>query len=181
MNVSRALLIAAALLACTPLFADNPPGTIGYNQWATCPIPASAAATHTPAPAAVSANAPTHVSADHLAGYVHGESLLSGNVHAAQGNRQMTAAQMQYNSTGGDTHASGNVHFVSPNMELRGPTADYNFNNSSGVFNDAEFSLPQRHGRGSAKLLKALDPDHDVLSDVHYTTCPVGSRDWMLN
>ncbi|HKV97181.1 MAG TPA: LPS assembly protein LptD [Gammaproteobacteria bacterium] len=181
MNVSRALVIAAALFACTPLYADNPPGTIGYNQWATCPIPATAATTHTPAPAAVTANPPTHVSAEQLTGYVHGESLLSGDVQATQGNKQMTAEQMQYNSNTGDTHASGNVRFTSSNLELNGPTADYNLNKSSGVFNDAQFSLPQRHGRGTAKLLQALDPDHDLLTDVHYTTCPVGRHDWMLN
>ena len=180
MNVSRALILAAALLASAPLFADTPPGTIGYNQWASCPIPPPGAASTTPAPAAVT-NPPTHVSADLLTGYVHGESLLTGRALATQGDKRLTAERMQYNSASGETHASGDVHLISPNMELTGPVADYNFNNASGVFQDAQFSLPQRHGRGSAKLLKALDQNHDLLTDVHYTTCPVGKRDWMLN
>lgn len=180
MNVSRALVIAAALLACTPLLADTLPGTIGYNQWATCPIPVSSAATHTSAPAA-STNPPTRVSADRVTGYVHGQSLLTGDVHATQGNKQMIAEQMQYNSITGDTHATGNVHMVSPNIDLTGPTANYNFNNASGVFNDAQFTLPQRHGRGSAKVLRALDQNHEVLTDVHYTTCPPGNHGWMLH
>ncbi|MGA9855473.1 MAG: LPS assembly protein LptD [Gammaproteobacteria bacterium] len=180
MNVSRALILSVALLASAPLLADTPPGTIGYNQWATCSaLPPSTLITA--APAASSINPPTHVAADQLTGYLHGESLLTGNVLAIQGDRQMLADSMRYNSVSGDTHALGDVHFRSPNIVLRGPSADYNFNSESGLFNDAEFVLPQRHGRGTAKILKVLDENHDLLTDVHYTTCPVGSHDWMLN
>ncbi|HVA54211.1 MAG TPA: LPS assembly protein LptD [Gammaproteobacteria bacterium] len=180
MNVSRALVLSAALLASAPLLADTPPGTIGYNQWANCPaLPPSTLVTA--APAASSINPPTHVTADQLTGYLHGESLLTGNVLAIQGDKQMIADSMRYNSVAGDTHALGNVHFSSPNILLRGPSADYNFNTASGVFNDAKFFLPQRHGRGTAKILKVLDNNHDLLTDVHYTTCPVGNHDWVLN
>jgi len=179
-NVSRVLILSAALLASAPLLAEAPPGTIGYNQWAYCPArPLSTQVTT--APAASSVNPPTHVTADQLTGYLHGESLLNGNVLVIQGDRQMNADSMRYNSTSDDTHALGNVHFSSPNIVLQGPSADYNFNTASGVFNDTKFFLPQRHGRGTAKILKALDKDHDLLTDVHYTTCPVGKHDWMLN
>ncbi|MGB9430031.1 MAG: LPS assembly protein LptD [Gammaproteobacteria bacterium] len=180
MNVSRALVLAVTLLASAPLFADSPPGTIGYNQWATCPIPPAAVASVTPAPAA-GANPPTHISADLLKGYVHGEALLTGHAQAIQGDKRLTAERMQYNSVTGNTHATDNVHFSSPTMDLRGPSGDYNLNTGSGTFNDANFFLPQRHGRGTAKLLRALDKNHDLLTDVHYTTCPVGRRDWVLN
>jgi len=179
-NVSRALVLAAALLASAPLFADIPSGTIGYNQWATCPaLPPSPPSTA--APAASTLNPPTHVTADRLTGYVHGESLLTGNVQAIQGDKQLSAERMRYNSITGNTHALGEVHFSSSNILLQGPSADYNFNTSSGVFNDTQFSLPKRHGRGTAKVLKALDKNHDLLTDMHYTTCPVGEHDWMLN
>ncbi|MGH8283594.1 MAG: LPS-assembly protein LptD [Gammaproteobacteria bacterium] len=179
MNVSRALVLVTALLASAPLLANTPPGTIGYNQWATCPIPPPAPSV-TPAPAA-STNPPTHVSADLLTGYVHGESLLTGNVIATQGDKRLTAEHMQYNSTTGNTHAVGNVHYNSPDIRLQGPLADYNLNTSRGVFNDAQFFLPQRHGRGTAKILQMLDKNHQVLYDMHYTTCPVGKHDWVLN
>ncbi len=179
MNVSRALVLAAALLASALLFAGTPPGTIGYNQWATCPaLPPSPPPT---AAAASTLNPPTRVTADLLTGYVHGESLLTGNVRAIQADKQLSAERMRYNSITGNTHALGEVHFSSSNILLQGPSADYNFNTSSGVFNDAQFSLPKRHGRGTAKILKALDKNHDLLTDMHYTTCPVGKHDWMLN
>jgi len=84
-----------------------------------------------------------HVSADRLNGYVHGESLLSGNVQATQGNRQLHSDSMRYNSATGEGHAKGNVKFTSPNILLNGPSADYNFNTSSGVFYDARFALPE--------------------------------------
>ncbi|HVC37925.1 MAG TPA: LPS assembly protein LptD, partial [Gammaproteobacteria bacterium] len=180
MNVSRALVLVAALLASAPLLADNPSGTIGYDQWATCPALAPAAPV-TSAPSVNTINPPTHVTADLLTGYVHGESLLTGNVLAIQGDRQLIAKRMRYNSTTANTHAQGDVHFSSPNILLQGPSADYNFNTASGVFNDAQFFLPQRHGRGTTKILKVLDKNHDLLTDVHYTTCPVGNHDWMLN
>ncbi len=156
MNVSRALVLSIALLASAPLLADTPPGTIGYDQWATCPaLPPSAQVTA--APAASSFNPPTLVTADQLTGYLHGELLLTGNVLATQGDRQMTADSMRYDSTSSDTHALGNVHFSSPNILLQGPSADYNFNSESGLFNDAQFQLPKRHGRGTSKLVKVLD------------------------
>lgn len=178
MHVSRALIAAAALSAASPLLADTPPGTIGYNQWGTC---AASPATVSPAPAATSANPPTHISADSLKGYVHGESLLSGHAQATQGGKRLTAEHMQYNSKLSETLASGNVHFHSANLSLHGPEANYNFNQASGTFKNARFSLPERHGRGSAALIKALDQNHDLLFGVHYTTCPVGHHDWMLN
>ncbi|MGH8280432.1 MAG: LPS-assembly protein LptD [Gammaproteobacteria bacterium] len=177
--MSRALIAAATLSAASPLFAAPPAGTIGYNQWGTCTPAASARAT--PAPATASANPTTHVSADSLKGYVHGESLLTGKVQATQGGKQLSADTMRYNSNTGATQAYGDVHFRSSNLRLHGPQADYNFNKSSGTFQDTQFSLPQRHGRGNAKLVRALDPNHDLLFGVHYTTCPVGRHDWMLN
>jgi len=179
-NVSRALVLCVALLASAPLLADTPPGTIGYNQWATCQtLPHSVQITT--APAANSVNTPTQVTADQLTGYLHGESLLTGNVLATQGDKRMNADSMRYDSISGDTHALGNVHFSSPNILLQGPSADYNFNSESGLFKDAKFFLPQRHGRGTAKILRVLDKSHDLLMDVHYTTCPVGNHDWILN
>ena len=181
MNVSRAFVLAATLLASAPLLADSPPGTIGYNQWGTCPVQPSAAAAITPAPSASSINAPTRITADLLTGYVHGESLFTGNVKATQGDMWLTAERMRYNSVNGNTHAVGDVHYNSSSLLLQGPLADYNLNTSSGMFDEAEFFLPERHGRGTAKLVKILDTNHSVLSDVHYTTCPVGNHDWILN
>jgi LPS-assembly protein len=178
-NVSRALVLAAALLASAPLLADPPSGTIGYDQWGTCPaLPSSAPVMIA---SASSINPPVHVSANLLTGYMHGESLFTGNVQAIQGSSQLIADSMRYNSATGDAAALGNVHFSSVNILLQGPTANYNFNDASGVFDDAQFSLPRRHGRGTSKILKVLDKEHDVLTDVHYTTCPVGTHDWMLN
>ncbi|MDE2196698.1 MAG: LPS assembly protein LptD [Gammaproteobacteria bacterium] len=182
MYCSRALLFAATLLVTPPLFADTPPGTIGYNQWGLCPpLPPSPAPAHNPAPQAGTASPPTRVSADELDGYTHGLSLLSGNAQAQQGGQWLRADRMRYDAASGDTHAVGDVRYSSSNIALRGRQADYNFNNASGVFEYAEFWLPERHGRGTAKLLRALDKNHSLLSDVRYTTCPVGHRDWMLN
>ena len=179
MKVSRALVLAAALLASVPLLADTPPGTIGYDQWATCPAPPPSVLNT--APTASSINPPTHVTADKLTGFVHGESLLSGNVVSIQGDRQLRADRMRYNSITGDSHALGDVHFSSSNILMQGPSADYNFNSASGIFNDAQFQLPKRHGRGTSKIVKVLDENHDLFTDVHYTTCPVGRQDWILN
>ncbi|MDE2235391.1 MAG: LPS assembly protein LptD [Gammaproteobacteria bacterium] len=179
MKVSCALVFAATLLASVPLLADPPSNDFIYDPWATCPsVPPAAPTT---ALTASSMNPPMHVSADRLNGYVHGDSLLTGNVQAIQGDRQLHADSMRYNSASGESHATGNVKFTSPTILLNGPSADYNFNTASGVFYDASFALPKRHGRGQASLLKLLDNDHQILSDVHYTTCPVGSKDWMLN
>ncbi len=181
MNVSRALVLTATLLASAPLLADTSAGSIGYNQWGVCPPIPPAAVPVTSAPAASTGNPSTYVSADQVTGYVHGESLLTGKVRAIQGDRLLTAQRMQYDSTTGNAHAVGDVQYRSRNLLLQGPVADYNLNTARGVFEDTHFSLPRRHGRGSAKVLKALDKNHEQLYDMQYTTCPVGRHDWMLH
>lgn len=179
MNVSRALVLIAALLATAPLHAKEPQDTIGYNEWRTCP--AMPAMRVTLAPAGTTARPPTRITADLLTGYVHGDSLLTGKVRAIQGNRRLAADRMLYNSITGETHAEGAVRLSSANLLLLGPVADYDLNTGRGVFEHAQFFLPRRHGHGTARILRALDPDHEVLTDVRYTTCPVGHPAWKLH
>lgn len=175
----RACIVIAALAATARLQADNPPGTIGYNQWGLCPPLPPAPSVTAAAPPAVTT--PTHLSADRLDGYTHGDSLLTGGVVATRGNEQLRAKRLRYNDGSGDARATGSVRYDSPKLRLEGTSGEYNFNTSKGTFKDARFFLPERHGRGNARLFNTLDPDHGSLYGVHYTTCPIGQHDWMLN
>jgi LPS-assembly protein len=194
----RVFVMAATLFAAASAFAAPPPsqppmnaatastntpvnGTIGYDQWGLCPALPASPVPPPPPGAPPDSQQPTELFADHEDGYVHGITTLTGHPKAVQGSRQMTSDRMRYNSVTGKIHATDDVHFYSPNMTLYGDTADYDLNSASGTFDDADFFLPKRHGRGRAKQMRMLDKDHSTLTDMHYTTCPVGNQDWMLH
>lgn len=193
MQRGRVFVMAATLFAAAPAFAAPPAsttpanasasgiGTIGYDQWGLCPALPTSPVQPPPAGAPPDNQQPTYLTSDNADAYVHGISVLTGHPKAIQGSRQLTADRMLYNSVTGKIHATDNVNFDSPNMTLLGDTADYDLNTASGTFDDADFFLPKRHGRGRAKQMQMLDRDHSVLTDMHYTTCPIGKQDWMLH
>lgn len=195
MQRGRAFVMAATLLAAAPAFAAPPAppantaptgnalpiGSSGYDQWGLCP-PLPASPVPPPAPGTPpDSQQPTDLFADHEDGYVNGVTTLTGHPKVIQGSRQLTADLMRYNAVTGKVHATDNVKFFSPNMNLDGETADYDLNNANGSFDHADFFLPKRHGRGRAERIQMLDKDRDLLTDMHYTTCPVGKQDWMLH
>ncbi|HEX5340172.1 MAG TPA: LPS assembly protein LptD [Gammaproteobacteria bacterium] len=186
----RAFVLAVTLLAAAPSIAAPPAisntaptgdGSIGYNQWGLCPVLPASPLPPVPPGAPPDSRQATDLTAEHVDGHVHGISILTGHPKAVQGSRQMTAERMRYNAATGKIHATDDVQFHSPNMSLHGDSADYDLNTASGNFDDADYFLPKRHGRGTAKQMQMLDKDRSILTDMHYTTCPPGRQDWMLH
>ncbi|HET7921843.1 MAG TPA: LPS assembly protein LptD [Gammaproteobacteria bacterium] len=187
-------ILVILLLAATPAVAAPPaqpppattvdapkPGSIGYNQWGTCPAQPASPVPPAPPGTAPDKQQPTRLSAEKVDGQVHGVSILTGQPKAVQGSRQLTAERMRYNATTGEIHARDQVQFASPDMTLHGNNADYDLDTASGNFENADFFLPRRHGRGDAQKIEMLDSNRSFLTDMHYTTCPVGHQDWMLD
>lgn len=195
MQRGRALVMAATLLAAAAAFGAPPAttsstsssdsatgkGTIGYDQWGICPAFPASPVPATPVGAPPDDRQPTTLTADHEDGYLHGITTLTGHPKAVQGSRQLTSERMLYNAATGKVHATDDVQFYSPDMTLHGDTADYDLNAVNGTFDDADFSLPKRHGRGRAKQITMLDQNRSDLTEMYYTTCPIGKQDWMLH
>lgn len=196
MQQGRGFVLAVTLLAAAPAFAAPPtsapaatpanPGTTannstGYDLWGRCPpLPPSPVAPLPPG-APPDDQQPTSLTADDVNGYVHGISIFTGHPKAVQGSRQLTAERMEYDAVTGKIHATNNVQLYSPNLAAHGNSADYDLNTASGVLDQANFQLPQRHGRGRATRMQMLDKNRNLLTDMYYTTRPVGKQDWMLH
>lgn len=109
-----------------------------------------------------------------------GVSTISGDVQIDQGDHRVTGRSMSYDSNTGLATVKEGVNYYTPDLVIASPTGRYDTNKGLGSFDDADFLLPRRHGRGSSKLVNSFDSDHSELFDVQYTTCPVGNTDWLL-
>ena len=71
------------------------------------------------------------------------------------------------------------MNFLDPQLRVRSDSGSYGTVGGA-TFDRANFDIPDRHGRGYAKDID-LHPDGKVdLTQVRYTTCPVGNEDWQL-
>jgi len=113
-----------------------------------------------------------------------GEALLNGesdmmSAEAHQGDRTISADALHYNSLTGFLKADGNVSFE--DTELRVSGHDANMDAAGGVdFEQANFTLKNVAGRGSASRIQLSPQGNLGLDDVRYTTCPPGTSDWEL-
>ncbi len=71
------------------------------------------------------------------------------------------------------------MDFEDPKLRVRSDTGSYETDGTAN-FDQATFQLFDRNGRGFAKDIDALPDGKVKLSQVRYTTCPVGNEDWML-
>ena len=108
-----------------------------------------------------------------------GDATLEGKVVVRQGDREITAESALYNQETGDFSVTGDVIYREPDLWIKGGTGSWSSDIGAKV-GDAEFELPKRPARGSAKEI-SVSPDGILsLKRVRFTTCPVGRDDWML-
>ena len=73
----------------------------------------------------------------------------------------------------------GKVDFMDPKLRVRSDTGSYETAGGAN-FNQANFQLMDRNGRGFAKDIDVTPDGKVALDQVRYTSCPVGNDDWML-
>jgi LPS-assembly protein len=111
----------------------------------------------------------------------NGNAVLSGNVVMRQGDKVIRADRLEYEAKTGRAKVTGAVEFSSPTLKVRGSSGD--FSPALGAqFEGAQFELPERNARGSARSMK-VDNTKGTLSleGVSLTTCPVTDVAWQLN
>ena len=105
--------------------------------------------------------------------------VLNGRVRVRQDARSVTADSVNYSDKTGRVSVKGSVDFEDPKLRVRSDTGRYDINGAAN-FDKANFQLMDRNGRGYAKDIDVLPDGKLSLTQVRYTSCPVGNEDWML-
>ena len=110
---------------------------------------------------------------------VDGNATVKGNVEARQGDRQIRADQLEYDSKTGSMRSDGHIDYQDPLVHVAGAAGSYSAA-AGAEFRDAQFDLRQRAGRGAARDM-ALTPEGQIrLQGVTFTTCPLRDESWHI-
>jgi LPS-assembly protein len=154
------------------------PPTPEDERWKLCP----------PAPAAVPAAAtatddesPINFYADTAESVEQQVFTLRGNAVVLYGAQRLEADSITYNQNNGAVNAQGNLHYSRPGLLVNGDHAQLFPDEKRGTLYEADYALPEQHGRGEADVVHLLDAHHQQLDQATYTTCPPGNTDWLLS
>lgn len=129
--------------------------------------------------AAELARAPIRVSSDHASLGVNGDAELSGNVQVTQGDREIRADHVEYDARAGRLAVDGRVEYRDPLLIVRGRSGRYSATDGAD-FKAAEFEVPSRPARGTARSMTLDAAGNARLEDVTFTTCPLTDPAWRL-
>src|SRR3984957_13654247 len=105
--------------------------------------------------------------------------LLNGRVRVRQDARSVISDSVTYDDKTGRISVKGSVDFEDPKLWVRSDTGRYDIDGAAN-FDRANFQLMDRNGRGFAKDIDVLPDGKLSLTEVRYTSCPVGNEDWMM-
>jgi LPS-assembly protein len=120
-----------------------------------------------------------HIDSDDAVFDAGGNAVLNGRVKVRQDARTVTSDSVNYDDETGRVSVKGRVDFVDPKLRVRSDAGHYDINGAAN-FDQANFQLMDRNGRGFAKDIDVLPDGKLRLERVRYTSCPVGNEDWML-
>jgi LPS-assembly protein len=120
-----------------------------------------------------------HIDTEDAVLQADGSAVMNGRVRVRRDARSITSDSVTYDQKTGRIVVKGGVDFMDPKLRVNSITGHYDINGAAN-FDQANFQLMDRNGRGFAKDIDVL-PDGKVrLEKVRYTSCPVGNEDWML-
>jgi LPS-assembly protein len=120
-----------------------------------------------------------HIDSDDAVLNIDLDAVLKGRVTVRQDERTLEAEEVTYDYITDRLNVKGRVNFLDPRLRVRSDAGSYG-SIGGATFDQANFDIPDRNGRGYARDI-ALHPDGKVdLTQVRYTTCPVGNEDWQL-
>jgi LPS-assembly protein len=171
--ISRRII---ALLATTVAL---PPAGASECIWPAAPEPATATQPPPGTKDSEPGDTPVQVKSNRSEVTREGDAKLSGGVTILQGEREVSADAATYDASERRFTVEGDVEYRSPDLRLKGGSGSWNAL-GTGQFTGAEFELPQRPARGSARSLEMDGEGTLKLDDVRFTTCPAGQTDWEL-
>jgi LPS-assembly protein len=108
-----------------------------------------------------------------------GKITLSGNVHVHQGDRDIQAEQVQYDSNDRSLSSDSHIDYTDPLLHVAGAGGSYS-ETGGAEFHGAQFDLRQRAARGTAQEM-SLTPEGTLkLKGVTFTTCPRLDKSWQI-
>lgn len=110
-----------------------------------------------------------------------GISIFSGKVDATKGQKHLRSDLLHYNRSRGIATATGHVTYIEPGLQINAPYGQYDFSSDSGSFQKARYTVPKRHGHGTAREIQTFGSGRSKLSDFTYTTCPSHNVSWRLH
>jgi LPS-assembly protein len=162
----RAAIVFSCLAAATVRAADM------------CPAPPKYASTR-PADIAIDDHRIYIDSDDALLG-ADGNAVVNGRVRVRQDERSIAGDSVAYDYSIDQLTVKGAVDFMDPKLRVRSVTGRYD-PEAGADFNQANFQLMDRNGRGFANNIDVRPDGKVALNQVFYTSCPVGNDDWMLH
>jgi LPS-assembly protein len=120
-----------------------------------------------------------HIDSDNAEFDPDGNAVLNGRVKVRQDARTVTSDSVTYDEETGRVSVKGRVDFEDPKLRVRSDAGHYDINGAAN-FDQANFQIMDRNGRGFAKDIDVLPDGKVKLEQVRYTSCPVGNEDWML-
>ena len=170
-------------------------GTLPSAAWAAdppslCPSlapppVAQSAAPAPPPPGAIKERKPgvgdgkIDILADQQGVGVDGNATVKGHVSVTQGDRQIHADEMEYNSKSNRFKTDSWLEYEDPVVKLTGKSGDYSPTQGAD-FRAATFDLKQRAARGSADAMKLTPQGVIDLKGVRFTTCPKAEEAWQI-
>lgn len=109
-----------------------------------------------------------------------GLSMLAGAVKLQQAGKEFSAQALDYDSATRQVHVRMESLFRNRDFIIKSRRVDFDLNTETGVFNETEFTLPQRAARGEASIITLNSQGTAEFRLGQYTTCAPGSRGWYL-
>jgi LPS-assembly protein len=162
----------------SPVSQTAAPATAQDERWKLCPPAPSAVST---AASASGDESPVNLYADTAESVEQQVFTLRGNAVVLYGAQRLDADSITYNLNDGAVDAQGNLHYSRPGLLVNGDHARLFPDQKRGTLYEADYALPEQHGRGESEVIHLLDAHHEQLDRATYTTCPPGRADWLLS
>jgi LPS-assembly protein len=120
-----------------------------------------------------------HISSDQATLGVDGNATLRGNVEVRQGDREIHADQVDYDSNNRSMRSDGHIDYQDPLVHVAGAGGSYSTSGGA-QFRSAQFDLRQRAARGAAREMTLTPAGVLHLQGVTFTTCPLRDQSWQL-
>jgi LPS-assembly protein len=119
------------------------------------------------------------IQSDHATLGVNGNAALHGNVIVRQGDREIHADEIEYNSKNNGFKTDSGLQYADPVVQITGQGGNYSPAEGAN-FRSATFDLRQRAARGSADTLQLTPQGVIDLKGVRFTTCPKVEEAWQI-
>lgn len=107
--------------------------------------------------------------------------LFEGNVTIDNNQARIVADSATIDKANTQLNATGEVQYQDKQMLVSSKNVVLNTDSGKLDMSDTQYQLTQFSGRGSAQQIEVDQNQGVELTDVSYTTCPIGSEDWKIN